>query len=147
MIRISTKGRYGTRFMLELAMNYTRGPILLRDIARKEDISEGYLQHIVDALKGSGLVLSNRIGHGGYTLARKPKEITLRDILSSLEGSISLSECVSNPDICKRSPHCTTRDVWVELCDKFSSSLDDISLNDMIERRMSNNCGNLLYEI
>jgi Rrf2 family cysteine metabolism transcriptional repressor len=147
MIRISTKGRYGTRFMLELAMNYTKRPILLRDIARKEDISEGYLQHIVDALKGSGLVLSNRIGHGGYTLARKPKEITLRDILSSLEGSISLSECVSNPDICERSTHCTTRDVWVELCDKFSRSLDDISLNDMIERRMSKNCNNILYEI
>jgi Rrf2 family cysteine metabolism transcriptional repressor len=133
--------------MLELAMNYTKRPILLRDIARKEDISEGYLQHIVDALKGSGLVLSNRIGHGGYTLARKPKEITLRDILSSLEGSISLSECVSNPDICERSTHCTTRDVWVELCDKFSRSLDDISLNDMIERRMSKNCNNILYEI
>jgi len=147
MIKISTKGRYGTRFMLELAMNYTKRPILLRDIARKEDISEGYLQHIVDALKGSGLVLSNRIGHGGYTLARKPKEITLRDILSSLEGSISLSECVSNPDICERSTHCTTRDVWVELCDKFSRSLDDISLNDMIERRMSKNCNNILYEI
>jgi Rrf2 family protein len=147
MVRISTKGRYGTRFMLELAMNYTKGPILLREIAKKEDISEGYLQHIVDALKGSGLVLSNRIGHGGYTLARKPEEITLMDILSILEGSITLSECVSNPDICERSLHCTARDVWVELCDKFSSSLHEINLKDMIDRRTSKGGNNLLYEI
>lgn len=147
MIRISTKGRYGTRFMLELAMNYTIKPMLLRDVAKREEISEGYLQHIVDALKGRGLILSNRVGHGGYTLSRKPEEITLKDILSSLEGTISLAECIHNPDVCTRSPHCTTRDVWSELCEKFSSSLAGITLKDMTERRIRKENSNLLYEI
>ena len=147
MIRISTKGRYGTRFMLELAINYSRKPMLLRDIATREEISEGYLQHIVDTLKGSGLIFSNRIRHGGYTLSRKPEEITLKDILSSLEGTISLTECVHNPDICARSPHCTTHDVWSELCNKFSSSLEEITLKDMTERKTRKENSNLLYEI
>ena len=137
MIRISTKGRYGTRLMLELAMNYDKGPILLKDIAKKEDISEGYLQHIIDALKGSGLVLSNRIGHGGYTLAKRPEEINLRDILKTLEGSINLSECVDNPNICTRSPECTTRDVWSEVCRKFSESLSEITLKDMVKKKVN----------
>ena len=147
MIRISTKGRYGTRFMLELAMNCTGKPMLLRDIAKREDISEGYLQHIVDALKGSGLILSNRIGHGGYTLSRNPEEITLKDILSSLEGTIDLAECVNNPGICTRSTACTTREVWCEVCDKFSSSLAEITLKDMTERKTHKQAQNLHYEI
>jgi Rrf2 family protein len=137
MIRISTKGRYGTRLMLQLAMNYNKGPILLKTIAKEEDISEGYLQHIIDALKGNGLVLSNRIGHGGYTLAKRPEEINLRDILKALEGSINLSECVDNPDICTRSPECTSRDVWSEVCHKFSQSLSEITLKDMVKKKDS----------
>jgi Rrf2 family cysteine metabolism transcriptional repressor len=147
MVKISTKGRYGTRFMLELAMNYSRGPVLLREIASSEEISEGYLQHIVDNLKGSGLVISHRVSHGGYTLAKKPEEITLRDILASLEGSITLAECVTNPDICGRAPHCTTRDVWKQLCENFSRSLDEITLKSMVEHRISREKSNLHYEI
>jgi Rrf2 family protein len=144
MIRISTKGRYGTRLMLELAMNYDRGPVLLKEIAKKQEISEGYLQHIVDTLKGSGLIFSNRIGHGGYTLAKSPEQITLRDILKSLEGSINLSECVNNPDICARSPQCATRDVWSEVNRKFSQSLSDITLKDMLKNRVSKEQGNII---
>jgi len=147
MVKISTKGRYGTRFMLELGINYSKGPVLLRKIASREEISEGYLQHIVDTLKGSGLVLSQRVGHGGYTLAKKPGEITLRDILASLEGTITLAECVANPDICARSPHCTTRDVWKNLCEKFSRSLDEITLKSMVEHRLNREKNNLNYEI
>jgi len=147
MVKISTKGRYGTRFMLELAMNYSRGPVHLREIAGREEISEGYLQHIVDTLKGSGLVLSNRVSHGGYTLAKKPEEITLRDILGSLEGSITLTECVENPDICKRSPHCTTRDIWKSLCENFSRSLQEITLKSMVEQKTGRDRDNLHYDI
>lgn len=147
MIRISTKGRYGTRFMLELAMNFEKGPILLKDIAKNEEISEGYLQHIVDALKGSGLIHTNRIGHGGYTLAKKPEEITLRQILSTLEGTISLVECVNNPNVCNRSHNCVTRDVWSELSEKFSKSLDAITLKDMTEKKQSMVKNHFLYEI
>ncbi len=134
MIRISTKGRYGTRFMLDLAQNYGNEPLLLKDVARRQDISEGYLQHIVDALKGAGLLHSSRVGHGGYTLARNPGSITLKDILGTLEGSINLVECVDNPSICDRSPDCLTRTVWSELGASFSRSLDSITLGSMVER-------------
>ena len=147
MIRISTKGRYGTRLMLELAMNFDKGPILLKKIAKKEEISEGYLQHIVDTLKGSGLIFSNRIGHGGYTLAKPPEQISLRDILSVLEGSINLSECINNPDICTRSLKCTTRDVWSEVNRKFSQSLSEITLKDMVEKNRNKEPNTMIYEI
>jgi len=137
MIRISTKGRYGTRFMLELATHYGKEPVLLKDIARKQDISEGYLQHIVDALKGAGLVFSSRVGHGGYTLSRPPEQISLKDILGTLEGSINLVECIDNPAICDRSEDCTTRLFWSQLCGSFTHSLEQITLDRMAEAEMN----------
>lgn len=135
MIRISTKGRYGTRLMMALAANYGKSPILLKDIARQEEISEGYLQHIVDTLKGAGLVFSNRVGHGGYTLARPPSEINLRDILGTLEGSINLVECVEKPDVCGRSGSCVARDLWTEVGDKLAETLESVTLQEMVERK------------
>lgn len=147
MIRISTKGRYGTRFMLQLALNYERGSMLLKEIAKREEISEGYLQHIADTLKGAGLIHSNRVGHGGYTLTKDPSRITLKDILSTLEGSISLVECIESPEICHRSDDCTTREVWSELSEKFSRSLEEITLKNIADRRRSKIESYYIYEI
>ena len=147
MIRISTKGRYGARFMLELAMHFGDSPILLKDIARRQEISEGYLQHIVDTLKGASLVISSRVGHGGYILSKSPDQITLCDILKTLEGSINLVECIDNPDICNRSPNCTTRDVWGEVSDNFSQSLQSITLQKMVDINRNKERNVLLYEI
>ncbi len=136
MIRISTKGRYGTRLMLNLAIHYNENPMLLKDIAKQEDISEGYLQHIVDALKGAGLIRSNRIGHGGYTLTRHPSKINLKEILSVLEGSICLVECIDNPDVCDRHETCIARKTWKKISEEFSKSLENINLEDMIKDRI-----------
>ena len=147
MIRISTKGRYGTRLMLALAVNYGKNPILLKEIARQEDISEGYLQHIVDTLKGAGLVYSNRVGHGGYTLAKPPSDINLRDILSTLEGSINLVECVETPDVCGRSGSCVTRDIWEEVSGKLTETLEAVTLQNMVERRSVKSGSCESYEI
>ena len=147
MIRISTKGRYGTRFMLELAMNYGQGPMLLKEIAKKQEISEGYLQHIVDTLKGANLIHTNRVGHGGYSLAKPPGQITLREILGSLEGSINFAECVEKPDICSRAQECVTRDIWGELSDKFSKSLQEITLEEIVKRKREKGEHYFLYEI
>jgi Rrf2 family protein len=119
--------------MLELATHYGKEPVLLKDIARKQEISEGYLQHIVDALKGAGLVFSSRVGHGGYTLSRPPKQISLKDILGTLEGSINLVECIDNPAICNRSGDCTTRLFWSQLGSSFTHSLEQITLDRMAE--------------
>jgi Rrf2 family protein len=147
MIRISTKGRYGTRFMLQLAINYANGPMLLKEIAQIEEISEGYLQHIVDALKNVGLIHSNRVGHGGYILAKPPSEITLREILNALEGRISFVECVDKPDICGRANDCVTRDIWEELGEKFSASLRSITLENMVEKSKHKQNKYLSYDI
>jgi Rrf2 family cysteine metabolism transcriptional repressor len=147
MIRISTKGRYGTRFMLELAIHYGNGPLLLKDIAKRQEISEGYLQHIVDALKGAGLVLSSRVGHGGYTLAKPPEQISLRDILGILEGSISLVECIDNTEVCDRATSCVVRDMWKDVSDTFSRSLDKITLKKMVNQKKEMETSALLYEI
>jgi len=147
MIRISTKGRYGARFMLELAINYKKGPMLLKEIAKRQELSEGYLQHIVDSLKGAGLIHSNRVGHGGYTLVKPPSEITMLDILSSLEGKINLVECVDKPDICSRSQKCVTRDIWGDLGSQMTKSLKSITLETMVEKNKEKNSNNFDYAI
>ncbi len=147
MIRISTKGRYGARFMLELAINYKKGPMLLKEIAKRQELSEGYLQHIVDSLKGAGLIHSNRVGHGGYTLVKPPSEITLLDILSSLEGKINLVECVDKPNICSRSQECITREIWGDLGSQLTKSLKSITLESMVEKNREKNSKNIDYAI
>jgi Rrf2 family protein len=133
--------------MLELAAHFGNGPMLLKDIARLQELSEGYLQHIVDALKGAGLVISSRVGHGGYTLSKPPDQITLRDILSTLEGSINLVECIDNPNVCDRSQNCSVRDVWKEVSDSFSQSLQNVSLKKMADMKRDKQSSVLLYEI
>ncbi len=147
MIRISTKGRYGSRFMLELAVNYDHGPMLLKEIAKRQELSEGYLQHIVDTLKGAGLIHSNRVGHGGYTLAKIPSEITMFDILNSLEGKINLVECVDKPEICHRADTCVTRDIWDMLGSQLVQTLKTISLESLVKKHNNKSKNNLEYEI
>lgn len=147
MIRVSTKGRYGSRFMLELAVNYDQGPMLLKEIAKRQELSEGYLQHIVDALKGAGLIHSNRVGHGGYTLAKTPSEITMFDILSSLEGKINLVECVDKPEICHRADTCVTRDIWDMLGSQLAQTLKTITLESLVKKHRKKSKNNLEYEI
>ena len=93
-MKITTRSRYGVRLMLELARNFDKGQVLLKDIARNEEISEKYLSLIIIPLRTAGLVQSTRGAHGGYSLTRPPEEITLKDIVQVLEGGISLVDCV-----------------------------------------------------
>ena len=132
-MRLSTRSRYGVRLMLELALNYNTGYTFLKNIAKKEDISEKYLSHLVIPLKASGLIVSSRGAHGGYGLAKDPSLITIKDIVKTLEGSISLVECVKNPSVCKRASGCVTRDVWEILDEKISDTLSSITLKDLLE--------------
>jgi len=131
-MRLSTRARYGTRLMLELALNFKKGTIFLKDIARKEEISEKYLSHLVIPLKASGLVSSSRGAHGGYMLAKSPSQITLREIVQTLEGSISFVECVKNPSICSRVSKCATRSIWEKLDEKISEELSSVTLEDLV---------------
>lgn len=131
-MRLSTRARYGTRLMLELALNFNQGTVFLKDIAQKEEISEKYLSHLVISLKASGLISSSRGAHGGYRLAKPPSQITLMEIVQILEGNLSLVECVKNPSICSRVSKCATRDIWSKLDEKISDVLSSVTLEDLV---------------
>ena len=131
MIRLSTKGRYGTRIMLELALHYGKGPLLLKDIAKNQEVSVGYLEQIMPNLKSRGLVHSNRGAHGGYFLSMDPSHIMMKDIVMALEGDLSFVECISNPKICQRSARCSSKDLWEELNNEMIGFLESKSLYDL----------------
>ena len=133
MMRLSTKGRYGTRLMLHLALYYDKGHVLLKDIAKSQEISGGYLEHLLPSLKAAGLIKSWRGAHGGYRLAKAPSRITLREIVQALEGSLSPVECVDTPSVCQRVHSCVTRDVWERLGEKISNILESVTLKDLVE--------------
>jgi Rrf2 family protein len=148
MLRLSTKGRYGTRVMLELALNYGEGHMLLKDIAEKQDISVGYLEQIMPNLKAAGFINASRGAHGGYTLARPPAEITLSEIVSSLEGSISLVECINSPEVCDRVDFCVTHDLWSEVSEKIENTLRSKNLQDLVDKHKNKEKSHpLMYSI
>lgn len=117
--------------MLALARNYGKGNTFLKDIAREEEISEKYLSIIIIPLKGIGLVNSVRGSSGGYTLAKAPSQITLKNIVDVFEGDC-LVDCVKNPRACPRVNTCATRDIWTLLGGKISEILNSITLEQLV---------------
>ncbi len=132
-MKLSTKGRYGARAMLELALCYKKGPVLLREIARRQEISERYLERMMTALVSAGLVISSRGKNGGFTLARPPGEIRLSQVIQIVEGSIAPVLCVDDPRLCDRVDNCVTRDIWMKLKKSMSKTLESITLKNMVE--------------
>jgi Rrf2 family transcriptional regulator, cysteine metabolism repressor len=132
-MKLSTKGRYAVRAMVDLAMNQDGSPVLLRDIAHRQDLSERYLEHLMLALKNTGFVRSSRGANGGYTLAREPVDISILEILRATVGDLCLVECVHDPDFCSRTPTCAVRDVWVEVCDVAGAILGRTSLENLAD--------------
>jgi len=133
-MKLSTKGRYGLRLMLDLALHHDQGPVLLKDIAHRQGVSQKYLWHLIAQLKNAGLVNSFRGSRGGYALALPAHEITLFDILIALEGPISLVDCVDKAASCKRSFGCTAREVWQEVSHKVQETLKSFTLDQMMEK-------------
>ena len=134
-MKLSTRGRYATRALLDLALHYEEEPILLRDIAQRQQISLPYLEHVITPLIAGGIVRSTRGRRGGVSLARPPKEIRVSEIIQLVEGSISPVECVTNPGICNRSGLCVTRDIWGELKKAMNGVLAATTLQDLVERQ------------
>jgi Rrf2 family protein len=134
-MKLSTKGRYGLRALLDLALHQDEGPILLRDIARRQEFSLPYLQHVIAPLIAAGLVKTTRGAGGGVSLLRAPSQITLSEIVHPLEGCIAPVDCVNNPAVCRRSACCVTRDIWGEMNDAMSQVLDSTTLQDLLERQ------------
>jgi len=135
VIKLSTKGRYGTRLMLNLAHYYNNGneAVILKSVSDEEEISIRYLEQIVIPLKISRLVKSIRGAGGGYTLARHPSEIKVSEILHALEGACCLVDCVDDPDYCDRIPICATFEVWKEASRLLKDYFDSITLQDLIK--------------
>lgn len=111
-MRINTKCRYGTRIMLSLALRFGQGPVQLREIAAGQEISLKYMEHVIASLRDAGLVYSLRGRRGGYKLARQPREITVHDIVTALQGALVPVGCLEAPEMCSRVDICVTRDVW-----------------------------------
>lgn len=134
-MKISTRGRYGTRALLDLALHQKEAPVLLKDIARRQQISLRYLEHLVTPLIAGGIVRSARGPRGGISLARAPGEIKLSDVIRLLEGSVALAECVNSPEICSRSASCAAHDVWGEIKKAMDGILESTTLQDLVERQ------------
>ncbi len=134
-MKLSTRGQYGTRALLDLALHQKDKPTLLKDIARRQQISLRYLEHLITPLIAGGIVRSTRGRGGGVSLVKAPEEIKLSEVIQLLEGSIAPVECVNNPGICNRSPFCVTRDVWGELKNAMNSVLESTTLQDLVERQ------------
>jgi Rrf2 family protein len=146
-MKLSTRGRYGARLMLDLALHYGEGPVLLKDIANRQGISEKYLWQLINPLKTMGLIGSTRGAHGGYVLARPPEEITLKEIVQVLEGSLCLVDCVENPGVCDRSQTCTSRDIWTEASNQISQILESMTLDKMVAKQRTKNQESMAYSI
>jgi Rrf2 family cysteine metabolism transcriptional repressor len=133
-MKLSTRGRYGTRILLEIALNPAREPILLKDIAQRQQISLTYLEHLIKPLVAAGLVRSSRGPRGGISLAKPADEIRLSEVLQLLEGSMAPVDCVNDPAACSRAALCVTRDVWGELKEVIDGYLESVTLQNLLER-------------
>ena len=147
-MRLSTKGRYGLKAIFELALNESSGPVPLKHIAQKRNISEQYLEQIFASLRKAGLVKSIRGAQGGYLLGRSADEITVGDILVVLEGPVAPSECVLDSENCENSEVCVTKIVWEKIKASIEEVTNSITLQDMVDDHMKNkDNGNFNYMI
>ena len=135
-MKVSTKGRYGVRFMMDLAVNGQGGRVNLRQIGKRQNISWNYLWQIVNRLKSAGLIRATAGSKGGYSLAMAPQHITLGKILMILEGDIGLVPAAREPASCTGSNACAAREIWAEVNDKIAAVLESITLEDMARKQL-----------
>ena len=132
-MKISTKGRYGLRILIDFATHDQTKPRLVRDIAESQQISEKYISRLIIDLRRARLVRSVRGVKGGFFLARSPREITLLDILETMEGTISVVDCVMTPEKCPRNNGCTARNIWLRLNNGIRDLMRQISFQEILE--------------
>lgn len=122
------------RMLYELARNYGNLPITLKEIAKTQEVSVKYLSKLVIPLKAAKLVRSTRGTQGGYTLARVPSSVTLREIVEILEGDIATVDCVNDGRLCERTSVCPSRDVWCRLDSVIADFLEGITLEELVKK-------------
>ncbi len=139
-MKLSTRSRYGTRMMLDLAQHYNEGPVQISQIAKRQDISVKYLEQLIIPLKKAHLIKSVRGPKGGHMLTKSPKEISIGQIVKILEGSIDLSVCVEDAGTCERSAECLIRDTWEKASKAMYDKLNSVSLSKVIRGARKINC-------
>ena len=133
-MKISTRGRYALRLMIDIGMNDNDNPVRMKDIAQRQEISEKYLEQIVSVLNKAGYVRSSRGPQGGYRLARAPKDYTVGDILTLIEGSLAPVACLDTPvNECPREAVCPTLILWKKIDDAVHGVVDSITLEDLLK--------------
>ena len=133
-MKLSTRSRYGTRMMLDLARHYDEGPVQMGEIANRQNISIKYLEQLIIPLKKADLIKSIRGPKGGHMLSVSPDEVTIGDIVRILEGGTDITACVVNPDSCAKSETCATRELWGEVSEAIYERLNAVTLSRMLER-------------
>jgi Rrf2 family iron-sulfur cluster assembly transcriptional regulator len=131
-MKLTTRSRYGTRLVLDMAQHYDEGLIQLSMIAKRQNIPLKYLEKIVTPLKRAKYVKSVRGAKGGHMLAKHPEEITVGEIVLLLEKGLILTRCTENPEVCDRSETCLTRSVWKEATEALHAKLKSITLMDLV---------------
>lgn len=149
-MHISTRGRYGLRALVDLAAHAGQGPVALREIAGRQDISESYLEQVFAALRKAGLVIALRGPQGGYELGKPAEEITVGEVLHALEGPLSLVHCVDKRGgdrRCRREPICPTQGFWRELGAHIESFMNAVTLTDLVMRAAKGRTDQPMYYI
>ena len=138
-MKISTKGRYGLRALIDLAQYSEIEPVSINSIATRQGISERYLEQLMTLMKKAGLIKSIRGAGGGYVLAKEIEEISVGDILRALEGNLQPVECAafSHEDSCEASGVCVTKYVWQRINESINKTVDEISLKQLVEESKS----------
>lgn len=134
-MKLSTRARYGTRVLLEIALHWGKGPVLLKDIAQRQQIPLPYLQQLIGPLVKEGIIKTTRGARGGISLLKLPKEVRLSEVIQILEGSIAPVACVDNPELYPRSDTCITHDIWAEVKRAMYGVLESTTFEDLVERQ------------
>ncbi|HPO08842.1 MAG TPA: Rrf2 family transcriptional regulator [bacterium] len=146
-MKISTRGRYGLRVMMELATRNGRGPIFARTIAKNQGISDKYIHTLMTGLVSAGLVRTVRGPGGGYEMTKDPSEITALDVVRVLEGNSAPAECVSDATCCPRAERCAARDVWCEVASAMDGVLSSLTLEQLVDRQRRKQEEPVTYDI
>lgn len=136
-MKLSTKGRYGVKAMVDLAVNHDGKPVSIKSISQRQNISEYYLEQLFAPLRRAEFIKSVRGAQGGYILNKEAKDITVLDIMDVLEGPIEVSDCLDNND-CDNMDYCATRTVWVKMKDSIDSVLGAITLQNIVDDYQTN---------
>lgn len=132
-MKLTTKGRYAVTAMLDISLHCTDKPVSLAEISERQDISLSYLEQLFSKLRKQGLVKSMRGPGGGYRLSREPSKIAMSEIILAVDENVDLSKCGGLGN-CTKNGHCLTHDLWMDLSHRIQSFLDDISLEEMMNR-------------